>query len=104
MELFLMHLIGSIQHIKFFSRDIADNIEHLQHVIKKKYGNVDALCKAAKANAIDDVKKLIEAGEDVNFKAPSCNKNTPLARAAASGFTEICRYLLKQPDIDVNLY
>ena len=48
----------------------------------KKYGT-DALCKAVK-NAIEDVKKLIEAGEDINFKAPTQDLNTPLARAAAS--------------------
>ena len=70
--------------------------------IKKKYGT-DALCKAVKENAIEDVKKLIEAGEDINFKAPTQDLNTPLARAAASGHIEICKYLISQSFCDVNL-
>ena len=46
---------------------------------------------------------MIEAGEDINFKAPTQDLNTPLARAAASGHIEICKYLISQSFCDVNL-
>ena len=70
--------------------------------VQDKYKNVDALCKAAKAGNLEDCKILINNGEDINRKAPKVDQNTPLARAAASGHVNICKFLLEQPDIDVN--
>jgi len=79
--------------------------EHLgqgYEAVKWKYG-VDALEKACKDGASEDVEVLINGGEDVNAKAPSDNHNTPLTRACANGKTECVRLLLQSPNIDVNL-
>ena len=40
--------------------------------VKYKYGNRDALCKAANADALEDVKILVQGVEDINAKATSC--------------------------------
>jgi ankyrin repeat protein len=70
--------------------------------VKEKYGNVDELCKAVKAGDLEGCQILVNNGDDINRKAPKVDQNTPLARAAASGHMNICKWLLEQPEIDVN--
>ena len=87
---------------KLITKYIDEHLGQGYEAVKWKYG-ADALEKACKDGASEDVEVLINGGEDVNAKAPSDNHNTPLTRACANGKTDCVRLLLQSPSIDVNL-
>ncbi len=77
--------------------------------IQKKYTNNpsldNALILAASSNSLAEVKKLIEAGADVN-NAKNEHNATPLFMASHQKYTEIVNYLLKKgadPNIKIKL-
>ena len=69
--------------------------------IKKKYGaDGNAFVLACAKNEVEDVKILIDSGEDVNQYDK--NKMTPLLQAAVRGHVEIVKLLVQCPEIKIN--